>query len=359
MYHMNAIINGVRRIQRFNPQIFPDHYARSGDFGVGSYSTATGRRSLVTPVEMSLLLGKSPITVSASTIDLNLVENWDSITLTNFSVAANRAGKDFFLYASKNKLILSANSTVPTGYTAATSRKVGGFHCLCANAGTFAQNATHPLTGFLLGDITPLSIWDILHRPSGICSPSGMVFEPKLDLWGDIYHQSGTGTNTKSAFGATITDTRTYWDHAEDLAAVGKRMFLDNEFSVFAKGSREQVNIFGSADPVVTGGFLNTVSEAILAENGAWGCFGEMYCWVDGGHAYRNDDAAYAGGWSWKSTGNRGQQYTQGANGAVGLLAGGSWELGSNCGSRCRAAAYARAYSYSNRGSRGCARRQA
>jgi len=337
--------------------LFPTLYERPWRPKIKGSTVAADRKTIHVPT-ITVTVGRLTLLYPERYLDLATAANWDSLTPTDYTVAANRAGKDIYLYVTTSgRLVLSPNSTVPAGYTANNSRLVLQFHCLCANAGSFAQNATHPLTGFLLGDITPMSVADLIHRPSGICSPAGMVYEPKLDIWGDIYHQSGTGANTASAYGATITATRTYWAHADDLAAVGKRIFFDNEFSVFAKGSREQVNIAGSADPVTTGGYLNTVGEAILSENGAWGCFGEMYCWVDGGHIYRNDDAAYAGAWSWKATADsRGQQYTQGISGAVGLLAGGGWTNGALCGSRCRHANNARTAAGSYSGARGCAR---
>ena len=65
---------------------------------------------------------------TVKTIDLTNADSWDD---GEFATAANRAGKDFYIYACEPdtggdmpKLILSANSTNPTGYTAANSRKM-------------------------------------------------------------------------------------------------------------------------------------------------------------------------------------------------------------------------------------------
>ena len=98
--------------------------------------------------------------------------------------ASNRAGKDVYVYACvptsgiEPDFVLSLNSTVPTGYTADTSRKIGGFHCLCADVGTIAN---HPLSGYLAGDILPLSVWDLLHRAEA--ENLGLVFTV-----GKVYH---------------------------------------------------------------------------------------------------------------------------------------------------------------------------
>ena len=420
-----------------------------------------------------LVVGSSDLTIPASAFDLDVSTNWDS-AYSAYATAENRAGKDIYVYATANGIILSPNTTVPTGYTTLTSRKIGGFHCLCLSVGTISG---HTLTGFLTGDILPASIWDLQWKPA--CSPEGMVYSAEAGVWVDIYLQSGTGATTRSAYLATTTDARTYWDHQDDLATVGKRMLSDAEFQQIALGSPEQVSIAGSSDPVTTGGHrsesgatngtstsaaspstdisaaenpqkltvalcgtapvkvsinptgLNTGSliaaalqtairaaipwaggltvtygttyviscpgsfgesasvvitagssndctaalklgvanggvevagnlgRRIISNIGCEDCTGTWWQWVDGGFVYRNHDSVYNGAWSNKSTNGRGMQYTQGADGAVGLLAGGFWSHGSSCGSRCRAAPSTRSSADAAGGSRGCARSQA
>ena len=57
----------------------------------------------------------------------------------NPTVAANRAGKDWYIYACQPLsgtiplFKFSPNSTIPYGYTANNSRKLGGFHTLCVS----------------------------------------------------------------------------------------------------------------------------------------------------------------------------------------------------------------------------------
>ena len=81
---------------------------------------------------------------------------------------------------------------MPYGYTATTSRKVGGFHCLCANVGTIAG---HTLNGYVAGDILPASVWDLKHRPKS--EPEGMVYIDGIDMWVDIYLCSWSGSTAE------------------------------------------------------------------------------------------------------------------------------------------------------------------
>ena len=328
--------------------IYPTFYQREYLASILSYSTTAGRRTLVVP-KTSLIVGTNELTVQSENLDLDTAQNWDT-AYTSYATAANRIGKDVYLYATPDRLIISPNATVPTGYTANTSRKIIGFQCVPANIVGVA--ASHGAYGFLAGDIAYPSIWDLMFRPA--CGPEGMCWDPKVNLWVDIWLQSGTGQTTASVMGATITDTREQYNHAKDFAAVGKRMLDIAEFEITAAGSPEAVNIAGSADPVVTGATLATNGVSQVSDVFCWQMTGVLYQWCrDTG--YRNDDASYSGAWSWKSTGGAGQQYTQGGSGAVGLLAGGFWTAGSVCGSRCRSANAVRTSAYSYYGSRGCA----
>lgn len=233
-------------------KVWPLHYRRTSLMGIVSSATDAGRRSVLMPALTEVAVNGALVSVPEASIDLNTPANWDSVA-PDYTVAANRAGKDVYVYAIATGLILSANSDSPAGYTTTTSRKIGGFHCLCLSVGTISG---HSLTGFLTGDILPASIWDLDHRP--VCSPNGMVYSSGADIWVDIYLQSGTGSNTASAYLATITDNRTWLDCVDDLATVGKRLLGDSEFQIVAEGSNQQTNIAGSADPVTSGGHRST-----------------------------------------------------------------------------------------------------
>lgn len=346
-------LNLIPSIVQSVAAVLPAHYARSSAPRILSAESAAGRRSLVTPVDMVLDLDGQAMPISSTTIDLDVAANWDSAS-QSYAAAANRAGKDVYLYATADKLILSANATVPASYTAGSSRKIGGFHCLCLSVGTISG---HTLTGFLTGDILPSSIWDLRHRPT--CGPEGMVYSDQADIWADIYLQSGTAATTASANGATITDTRVWMDHVDDLASVGKRLLWDAEFQVISEGANQKTNIAGSSDPVTTGGHVDTAGRRMISNIGCEDCCGAMNQWLLD-QSYRNDDASYLGTWSWYTLpGNKGSFYRQGGAGDVKLVAGGAWDNGTYCGSRFRNAYSSRWTAVTTFGARGCARSHA
>lgn len=330
----------------------PAHYARRTAPSILSSSTVAGRRTLVTPEDLVLELGGRAITIPQVSLDLDTVANWDS-AYTGYTTAATRSGNDINLYATADALILSPNGTVPTGYTVDNSRKILGVHILCVDVGAITG---HPLTGFLAGDILPASIWDLLHRPT--CKAAGMVYSAQADLWVDIYLQSGTGAATASTYGATITDTRTWMDHTDDLDAVGKRLLWDYEFQTISAGSNQLTNIYGSTDPVTTGGHVDTAGRRMISNIGCEDCCGVMWQWLQD-QQYRIGGIPDTGDpvFSWYTLpGSKGSIYRQGTSGDIKLLAGGAWDAGSRCGSRCRSAAYERWNAYSGVGARGCAR---
>lgn len=259
-------------------------------------------------------------------------------------------GKDYYIYACHDtadalnpgvRLVVSLNATYPDGFDEQTSRKIGGFHTLCVNVGTIAG---HPLSGFEAGDILPASLWCLTHRPE-TCGPEGMVFVKELGLWVDIYLQSGKGAATRSAYGATTTDTQPWMDHVDDLAAVGKTLLTDTEFSVAALGSNEKTSIQGAADAVTTGGHVDSAGRRMISRYGLEDCCGFLWQWLD--HPTANGGSAWA-----DLPGNKGSIY--GTSNA--LLAGGYWGDTAHCGSRARHTNYSRAVAIAALGGRGRAR---
>lgn len=258
--------------------------------------------------------------------------------------------RDYYIYACYDaedalnpgvRLVVSLNATYPDGFDEQTSRKIGGFHTLCASVGAITG---HPLSGFEAGDILPASLWCLTHRPE-TCGPEGMVYVKELGLWVDIYLQSGKGAATRSAYGATITDTQPWMEHVDDLAAVGKTLLTDTEFSVAALGSNEKTNIGGSADPVTTGGHVDTAGRRMISRYGLEDCCGALWQWLDCPTAN--------GGSAWSDLpGNKGAIY--GVSNA--LLAGGHWVDTTRCGSRARATNDSRASASASVGGRGRAR---
>ena len=175
-------------------------------------------------------------------------------SVDDIDTGAVAAGKDYYVYACDNSGTLvfktSLATTFPDGFDANTSRKLGGFHTLCAAVGTIAG---HTLTGYATSDILPQSIWDLKHRARNQ-NNAGMVYDDKARIWVDIYLASGTGASTLSVNGGTISDTRNWMDFVDDGGAVGKRLLTDAEFQMIAAGSPEEVNIWNYTDPVITGG---------------------------------------------------------------------------------------------------------
>ncbi len=353
--------------------------------------TAANRRTLVSPSHMLVNIGGAGAhayeLAAALNMDLNESWVWDTQTPDDYTVAANRAGKDFYIYALlpgsgfSPILVLSAATTYPAGYSAADSRKIGGFHCECADVGTISG---HPLTGYLAGDIIPRSCWDLSHRSAG--AQAGMVWAGKTDfdtvvgpkIWVAIYLASGTGSSTASVNGGTISDTRDWMSFVDDFAAIGCRMLEDDEFQAIAAGSNEETNIAGSADPVTAGGHRDTASRRMISNIGCEDCCGVMNQWLRT-QSYRFDGAAnhthqvvVSGDPETVASGNpsgdvapafayydlpgaKGSLYKQGTYGDVKLLAGGSWSGVAGAGSRCREAGSWRWCSAAAIGGRACA----
>ena len=236
-------------------KMFPNNYSRDIRWALKEpYTTTANRYIIQTPNRVSVdINGINYFIETLTDINLSVEATWDSVD-TDYRVAATRAGKDFYIYAcvpasgDAPDIILSVNSTVPTGYTADNSRKIGGFHCLCVAIGTIAS---HTLTGFVAGDVLPASIWDLRHR--AVSENEGMVYDEKSQVWVDIYLASGTGASTVSVNGGTISDTRNWMDFVDDGGAVGKRMLTDIEFQLIATGVREEVQIWNMTVPGTTG----------------------------------------------------------------------------------------------------------
>jgi len=310
----------------------PALYARDVLGGVAGYTNAADRRTLLTPARLAINVNDSELALAGQqALDLNVAASWDS-TATDYTVPANRAGKDFYRYAVNNdgalKILFSANSTIPTGYTAATSRKIGGFHTVPLSYGAISG---HALTGFVTGDIIPNSVWDLMHLPR--CSPEGMTYNAGLRIWRDIYGNSYSGGRLVSVLGGTLVDgtsTPAYqWSKAcQHLGAIGKRLPWYHEFLYYSLGANQGTNINTSADPNVAGAFVDTAGRRMVAHDG-----GEM---DNGGMWWWTLDTASSGQQSWRDgfdgndSGVGGQVYMEPNRG----LAGGSWFSGSNCGSR-------------------------
>lgn len=389
---------------------FSSWYSASGSFSAASATTIASPASIQCKVNASDLEQ-----FSAQTLDVNSSSWWDAISPTNYTTPANRAGKDFYIYAciptvgKTPKLVLSANSTYPTGYTASTSRKLGGFHCLCASMsshsgwqantayaigktiiegsywyrcvvagtshsttkptfgttidGTTVDGGTltwiceepHPLYGFVAGDVLPYSVWDLKHRAENH-NNQGRVYDPKTQLWVDIYLPSLSGLGAVSVNGGTILDTVTWFKCVDHGLNSSVRMMKYSEFAA-AYGSNEMTNINGGADPVTTGGHTDTTGRRMVSHIGLEDCCGAMRQWgLDTSYSFAaaanhthtltltgnaqtgvatsaaSGDVAPA--WSYKvNTNYHGPLYTQGTYGIAKVVFGGPYDAGVYAGS--------------------------
>ena len=300
------------------------------------------RSELPTSAKTSITISSMALTINSltyelkdeETLSLNSSSSWDSAT---YATASNRAGKDFYIYACQPSsgttptLILSANSTVPAGYTATNSRKIGGFHCECLDVGTVT--AENSMNGYATGDIIPYSIWDLKHRPKS--SPEGMVYVEPLNIWISIYIMSWDGSKLVSAYNGVQADGSSAkpfsgTEFAEYLAKVDMRLPRYDEFVVFAKGIQECVNVRGSTDVNTTGGHYTTDNKRIVSSYGIEDCAGVNWQWL-------SDVFGANFSYSWNELSNRDARNIRGdcyGGELRRLLVGGAWDDGSGCGSR-------------------------
>ncbi len=222
-----------------------------------------------------------------------------NVTLNTSTLGENLAGKDVYIYAlagsgTEPDFVLSLNSTVPTGYTAENSRKIGGFHCLCKDVGIIEG---HALSGYVAGDILPATRWDLEHRPKG--SPEGFAYEELTDCWIAIYLPSWDGTKLVSVYNGVIADgssAKKWHGEAfyEQFVKQGMRLVWRHEFQMGAKGSNEQTNIQGSSDPNTTGGHVDTAGRRMISNIGLEDCCGVLWQFAM--------DLGFAGGSGWTNS---------------------------------------------------------
>jgi hypothetical protein len=310
------------------------------------------------------------LTVKGSpAIPLEIGDNWFLIdtntvvsTATDMDTGSISNGKDYYVYACDDSGTLvfkiSLASTYPSGFSAATSRKIGGFHTLCTNVGTISG---HTLTGYTANSILPQSVWDLKHRAlNKNMSNAGLVYDDGSCGWELIYLGSDDGDGgIQSVYNATILDTIDWNDYGDKLIKVGMFLEDDLEFQSLARGSNEETNITGSADPVTTGGHSDTAGRRMISDIGCEDCAGALYQWLKD-QSYRLDGADFAAAktWAWYDLpGSKGSLYRQADYGDIKLIAGGNWSNGTYCGPRCRNANGYRWYTNATIGGRGRSRK--
>ena len=278
-----------------------------------------------------------------------------SLQLSTVDTPANLAGKDVYIYACEPTsgtepiFVLSLNSTVPTGYTANNSRKIGGFHCLCKDVGVIEG---HTLSGYVTGDILPATRWDLLHRPKG--DSEGLAYDEVSECWLSIYQLSWDGTKLVSVYNGVIADgasTKKWHGEAfiEQLMNQKMRLPWRHEFQMAAKGSNEGTSIKNAADPNTTGGHVDSNNRRMISNIGLEDCCGCSWQWAM--------DLGFAGGSEWNdsvyNSNVDSQRYGQSYGTLYRLFLGANWYNGSHCGSRSVACHLGSSYVYSDCSARG------
>ncbi len=343
----------------------PAHYERGTCFTAKTVSEDADRAILLSPAYLTVEINRSGFALTAQkALDLADADSWDSTDDTDYTVAANRAGVQFYIYACDNNgsltLLISPNSTVPSGadnnsenWTYTNTRKIGGFHCLCANVGTITD---HDLSGYVAGDILPASIWDLKHRP--VCDPAGMTYCAGIAKWVDIYLASVSDEQLVSVNGGTIADGESstvfdWYDFVEWLGRdeCGKRLPTLAEFMALSDGSNQGTQYSKGKDPVTTGGHSDTAEQRMISNCGCEDCCGVMWQWLLETGGIYDTTATWVGQYDSARTSQRGQGYAWPTRG----IAGGRWGDGAYCGSRGSVWYSSPLYLYAYIGARGVA----
>lgn len=266
--------------------------------------------------------------IDQQTVNIDTVGLWDNAT---FAVTANRAGKDFYVYAVEDStsIVLSANSTFPTGYTALNTRKIGGFHCLCVSVGTISG---HTLSGYVAGDILPRSVWDRFNRSAG--RQEGTILS-RCGKWVDIYLPSVSGNTLVSVNGGTIADGTSSpafhtYKFEQWFSRQGMHTISQQEFFSVAEGANQSTNIVDTTDPVTTTGHVDTAGRRMISNEGVEDTCGVSWQWG-------RDTGGVMTGAAWENaydanddSTTRGQHY----HAPCRCLLGGAWTNGVFCGVR-------------------------
>ncbi|WP_051178816.1 SUMF1/EgtB/PvdO family nonheme iron enzyme [Thermodesulfovibrio thiophilus] len=269
------------------------------------------------------------------------------VNIVALDVGSFQFGKDYYVYlcddgSTSGLLLISLNSTVPSGYNANNSRKIGGFH--------YGRKRN----SFTVSDITnnvvvPNSVWDLVHRPR--CSPEGMVYIGN-GVWVDIYLVSvsetitfsagngspiitGTCKSTYNSVPLTGTEGLCGYNFVELAGRTGKRLLSYAEWLRAAWGSPQGNNSDNNnAWSATTNtsrqntGYVNNATSLMNVID----CAGNIWEWLDE-YTIRQDSTS----WAWYDVmqgWNVGQQYLPNNIGVSQCISGGMWSDGARCGSR-------------------------
>ncbi|MBI3584182.1 MAG: SUMF1/EgtB/PvdO family nonheme iron enzyme [Nitrospinae bacterium] len=269
--------------------------------------------------------------------------------VTTLDTGVLTLGINYYIYLCDNGtdnglLLISANSTAPSGYTTTNSRRIGGFHYGRKRNSITVADVTS-------GVVVPNSVWDLCHKPR--CSPEGMVYLGN-GVWVDIYLSSvdeaitfaagsgspiltGTAKSIYNAIPLTGTEGLSGYNFIEMARRSGKRLPTHAEWLQIAHGSPQgnngdNVNAWSATTNTGrqnTGYVANAISLLNVVD-----CVGNVWEWIDC-FIIRPDGTV---GWNYYDVMpgmNAGQLYMYSNIELVMLLAGGDWSSGVIAGSRC------------------------
>jgi formylglycine-generating enzyme required for sulfatase activity len=312
------------------------------------------------------------------------ISSGTTLSAADLDAGVFAVGTDYYVYlcddGASGLLKISASSTFPAGYSADSSRKIGGFHYghirkvstdglwvpIDSEGTKFGSGSISWKNNVTIG-ILPNSVWDLKNRPK--CSPEGMV---KIgNHWVDIYQSSAaetltflSGTNglhvsggrLQSKYGqlpVTGTEGANWYTFAELASRSGKRLLSYGEWCKAAFGNpqgEDAADNFGwtkttNSGRARTGVRVNNSTGAYDAASGvkpyAIGAFntvdtvGNVYEWLDDiGPRVSTDDAVGAFAWRDVLGAGMGQAYLASPSGLAAYIAGGHWGEGVRAGPR-------------------------
>lgn len=203
---------------------------------------------------------------------INAPENWDNVVFAN---PVMRQGKDFFIHFvafsdDTESLVLSVYAATPSLNDIAASRLIGGFHCLCMDVGTIPD---HPLSGFVTGDIIPMSMWDLWHHAAA--KPAVMVFDPAIGLWIDIYLPTEDGV---AGFAVPVYSGDDRPAMQRIAIAQNKRLLTDEQSAAALAGTSTET----IATPETAGGNADTSGRRVISHTGLEDKGGYRFCALPG-----------------------------------------------------------------------------
>lgn len=277
---------------------------------------------------------------------------------TAVTMPALSAGTDYAVYAcTDGTLRADASFTAPTGYTAANSRLIGGFHYGLIAPGTTVAGGSFATAGTgmiwtqadvdAIAGINAFSLWDLKWRCKG--EQKGMALDPYAGVWAAIYFcpsdhiANGISKyNTDVASGTVLPripvayggngsanyTALTWWAANEIANSHGHRLPTEREFSSAAFGVTENQSLGGAASTIPATARQPGYTSRIGLEQvtGHVQTFGTD-------SSTRWDGASTP--WNWRDVnGGRGQVYLYGDANLVRVLLGGNRGHAAMSGSR-------------------------